>query len=184
MRLTFGDVSYDSGPRQIRRGETEVRLTRKAFELLTLLLEKRPNAVSKEDIHARLWPETFVSEGTLQRLVFEVREAIGDDARNPRFLRTVHAFGYAFSGPVVELADADQSARRIRAWLVGEIGRLPVFEGENVLGRDEADVLEIESPTVSRRHARIVLGDTATVEDLGSKNGTFVGNRRIGGANR
>jgi DNA-binding winged helix-turn-helix (wHTH) protein len=61
-----------------------------------MLIEQRPNAVSKEDIHTRLWPDTYVAEITLHSLVSEIRRAIGDDANDPQFIRTVHAFGYAF----------------------------------------------------------------------------------------
>lgn len=180
MRFRFGDVLLDLGARQVWRGGEEVRLTRKAFELLALLAERRPNAVSKQDIHTRLWPDTFVSEVTLQSLVFEIREAIGDRARKPRFIRTVHGFGYAFSGPVEEVGAA-ATQRPVRGWLIGEMGRLPLFDGDNVLGREGDDVIALASPTVSRRHAAITLGETAVLEDLGSKNGTFLRDTPVAG---
>jgi hypothetical protein len=174
--LRFGDVRVDVGARQLWRGNREVHLTRKGFELLLLLVERRPNAVSKEEIHTRLWPDTFVSDVTLQSLVFEVREALADDARKPKFIRTVHGFGYAFN-----LAnDPAPAVRRVKGWLVGERGRLPLFEGDNVLGREGDDVIDLASATVSRRHARISFeGDEPSLEDLGSKNGTFLEDRPV-----
>ncbi|HEV7239576.1 MAG TPA: tetratricopeptide repeat protein [Thermoanaerobaculia bacterium] len=102
MRVLFGDCTFDSEARTLVRGDENVRLSGKAFQLLELLLAARPNPMSKSDLFARLWPDTFVSEANLASLVKEIRAAIGDDARAPRFVRTVHRFGYAFSAPVTE----------------------------------------------------------------------------------
>jgi DNA-binding winged helix-turn-helix (wHTH) protein len=181
MRLTFGNVLFDSGTRQVWRNDVEVHLTRHAFDLLALLIERRPNAVSKEEIHARIWPDTFVSESTLQSLVFEIRDVIGDHTRPPRIVRTVHGFGYAFQAQGHAPSAQPAASRRVRGWLIGEVGRLALFDGENVLGREGHDVIVLRSPTVSRRHATITIGDTALVEDLGSKNGTFLGDQPVTG---
>jgi TolB-like protein/Tfp pilus assembly protein PilF len=105
MRLLFGDNTFDSDARTLMRGAEHVRLSGKAFQLLELLLTARPNPIAKEDLFARLWPDTFVSEANLASLVKEIRAAIGDDARAARYVRTVHRFGYAFSGPVTETPD-------------------------------------------------------------------------------
>ena len=102
MRLRFEDWIYDGDVRQLSRGETPIRLTPKAFELLGALLESRPKALSKSAIHDRVWPDTFVSEATLASVVSELRAALGDDSKAPRFVRTVHGHGYAFSGAAVE----------------------------------------------------------------------------------
>jgi TolB-like protein/cytochrome c-type biogenesis protein CcmH/NrfG len=58
--------------------------------------------LSKSEIHERLWPQTFVSEATLASVVSELRAALGDDPKTPRFVRTVHGHGYAFSGSAAE----------------------------------------------------------------------------------
>jgi hypothetical protein len=178
MPLTFRDVSFDAAARRVSRGGHDVKLTRKAFDLLAMLVERRPQAVSKEDIHARLWPNTYVAEITLHSLISEVRRAIGDDSNDPYFIRTVHGFGYSF---IADTGDAPAPAfpRRIRGWLISDQDRLQVFEGENVFGRGDPDVVELRSTTVSRRHARISVDDQAWIEDLGSKNGTFVGDSRV-----
>ncbi|MGN6186543.1 MAG: winged helix-turn-helix domain-containing protein [Thermoanaerobaculia bacterium] len=102
MRLLFGDCTFDSAARTLMRDGEAVRMSGKAFQLLDLLLASRPNPIDKTELFAKLWPDTFVSEANLASLVKEIRAAIGDDARNPRFVRTVHRFGYAFSGPVTE----------------------------------------------------------------------------------
>ena len=102
MRLLFGDCTFDSDSRTLTRNGEGVRMTGKAFQLLELLLAARPNPIGKTELFAKLWPDTFVSEANLASLVKEIRAAIGDDARAPRFVRTVHRFGYAFSGTVTE----------------------------------------------------------------------------------
>ena len=178
MAVTFQDLSFDAASRRVSKGGHEIRLTRKAFDLLAFLIDKRPDAVSKDDIHARLWPETFVAEITLHSLISEIRRAIGDDSSDPQFIRTVHGFGYAFIA-VGEAVVAHAGPRRVRGWLIRDTERLQVFDGDNLFGRGEADVIELPSTTVSRRHARITVDDEAWIEDLGSKNGTFVGERQI-----
>jgi TolB-like protein/Flp pilus assembly protein TadD len=102
MRLLFGDCRFDAETRTLERGGKAVRLSGKAFQLLELLLAARPRPLAREELFARLWPDTFVSDANLASLVKEIRAAIGDDARQPRFLRTAHRFGYAFAGGVTE----------------------------------------------------------------------------------
>jgi DNA-binding winged helix-turn-helix (wHTH) protein len=98
LRLHFSEWTYDAESRQLLKGESPIHLTPKAFELLRALLEARPKALSKADIRDRLWPQTFVSEATLASVVSELRAALDDDPKAPRFIRTVHGHGYAFSG--------------------------------------------------------------------------------------
>jgi DNA-binding winged helix-turn-helix (wHTH) protein len=182
VTYTFGSVRVDADTRAISGPAGEVRLTRKAWELLLLLLERRPNAVSKAEIHARVWPETFVSESSVQSLVHEIRRAI-DHGAAPSWIRTVHGIGYRFCGPVAasESAAAEES-QRPAAWLIGASARVALHAGENILGRGSDDVVEIEAPTISRHHARIVVGDAVMIEDLASKNGTWLDGERVGAA--
>jgi len=178
--VRFSDVVFDGDARQLYRQNAAVHLTGKAFELLKLLLERRPNALSKGQIQDHLWPDTFVSEANLPSLVSEIRDAIGDDAREPRFLRTVFGFGYAFNGD--EVSDAGAVATRGACWLTSELGRVWLVEGENVLGRGEDSSVVLESTTVSRHHARITVRDgVAQIEDLNSKNGTYVEDELVTG---
>jgi hypothetical protein len=129
-----------------------------------------------------VWPRTVVSDASLPRLVNTIRSALGDDAGHPRFVRTVHGFGYAFCGPVEEKT---RLLGRPASRLVWGGRRLPLHDGPNVVGRDpDADVW-IDAATVSRRHARITVeAERATIEDLGSKNGTGVGAEDIVGSHR
>jgi DNA-binding winged helix-turn-helix (wHTH) protein len=175
MRVSFEEFVLDTRVRQLFRGRTKVHLEPKAFELLELLLARRPEAVSKSEIQRHLWPDTFVSESSLTGLVAQIRKALADDRTQERFLRTVHGFGYAFSAEIASDAGPAAAAR-----LVWEDVVFVLRPGENVLGRSEEVSVRIEAPGVSRRHARVVVTeDGATVEDLSSKNGTFVGERRL-----
>jgi DNA-binding winged helix-turn-helix (wHTH) protein len=182
LRLRFGTFIFDGDRRQLFRGETDAHLSPKAFELLKLLLESRPRALSKANLQHHLWPDIFVSEANLPLLVREIRTALQDDAQRPRFIRTLHRFGYAFCGTVTELSgDAPQLARHGPAcWLVWKRQRLDLNEGENLVGREGQDMVQLDAPSVSRRHARITITEAdAVLEDLGSKNGTYVRGARV-----
>ena len=183
MQYLFGRVCVDAGARRVANRDRIVHLTRKAFDLLLLLLEHRPNAVTKDEIYARLWPDTFVSEASLQTLVHEIRQALDEGDAAPSWIRTVRGIGYSFDGEVLATGDpvAAPGPEPPAAWLVGEAIRVPLRSGENVLGRGVADVIEIDHPAVSRHHARLIVGQIATIEDLGSKNGTWVNNLRVTG---
>jgi DNA-binding winged helix-turn-helix (wHTH) protein len=172
--VTFGDYRLDPGTRQLFHRNAAVHLSPKAFELLRVLLENQPRAMSKAELHGRLWPATFVTEANLASLVAELRRALGDRAARPKFIRTVHRFGYAFNAPVTQVVDAPPAARRA-CWIVWRGREIPMRDGENIIGRDPDAALSIDFPSVSRRHARLfVTPDTVTVEDLGSKNGTLL----------
>jgi len=180
MRLSFSEFVLDTASRRLVRAGAPVHLEPKALELLALLVARRPAAVSKAEIHQRLWPDTFVSESSLTGLVAQVRHALGDDRRQERFLRTVHGFGYAFSGEIA--ADTGPQTDPPVARLLWEDSVFVLNPGENLLGRAEEASPRIDAPGVSRRHARIlVAAGGATIEDLASKNGTFVSERRLEG---
>ncbi|HTY41868.1 MAG TPA: FHA domain-containing protein [Thermoanaerobaculia bacterium] len=185
MAVRFGECVLDSETRQLFvRGE-EIHLQPKALQLLELLIRNRPRAVSKEAIHAEIWPGTFVSDGTVTSLLAEIREAIGDDAHESRFVRTVHRFGYAFCGPAQETGArlSPLAGRKVVHWLVRGRRRIPLEPGETIIGRDPGAGIFIDDRSVSRRHARIlVTDDVAVLEDLSSKNGTFIQERRVEGS--
>jgi DNA-binding winged helix-turn-helix (wHTH) protein len=181
-RVHFGEFVLDLDARELVRGSSVVRLSPKAFQLLEVLVENRPKALSKIALQERLWPNTFVVEKNLVNLIAEIREALGDDSAHPRFVRTVHRFGYAFRDPPDEPAARDPVTHRPKARfrLRWADGRVALGEGSHVLGRDPDLELFLDSPGISRRHALIrIAGDDATVEDLGSKNGTFVAGRLL-----
>ena len=166
MQARFGDFTFDTDRRSLRRGKTPVGLTPKAAMLLATLVEAAPEAVSKEVLYERLWPGVFVEAGNLHNLVNEVRSAIGDD--DHEVVRTVHRVGYAFTAPITR-----QASSTPRLLIGNDVIELP--EGETVIGR-----ALVGTPDVSRHHARInVAGTSVTLEDLDSKNGTFVRGERV-----
>jgi DNA-binding winged helix-turn-helix (wHTH) protein len=183
VRVRFADCVFDASIRELRRKGSPVHLPPKAFALLELLLERRPRPVPRAEIADRLWPDTAVGASSLARVVVDVRCAIGDDARHPRLLRTVHGFGYSFSDEAVSEGPggafpSDALVCRL-AWGDREF---PLGEGEHVLGRLPDARVWIDSASVSRRHARIVVSaGRATIEDLGSKNGTWLRGERLTG---
>jgi DNA-binding winged helix-turn-helix (wHTH) protein len=182
MPVSFADCVVDLERRQLFRHDRDVHLTPKAFDLLALLLGERPRAIAKTEIHDRLWPGTFVTESNLTTLVTELRKALGDTARSPRYVKTVPRFGYAFCASATDESEPlPARRRRVRhftlSWADGQVA---LHEGENVIGREEDATAWIESASVSRRHARIVISEgTAILEDLGSKNGTTYRGQRI-----
>ncbi len=180
MRLRFGDVTFDPESRLLLRGPQAVHLAPKAFDLLALLLRERPRALSREELFEAIWPDVLVTEANLTSLVNDVRTAVGEDAKQPRYVKTHHGFGYSFAGDVVAERASAPPGSRLRRWLVWGLNVLPLSEGENVLGRDpDADVW-IGDASVSRRHARVhVTEGDALLVDLGSKNGTVSAGNRI-----
>lgn len=180
--VSFGAFMLNLDSRELLRGSRAVPLTPKAYQLLEILVTNRPKALSKFDLQERLWPDTFVLDKNLVNLVAEIRQALGDDPAEPRFVRTVHRFGYAFQLPAAETASDNPTGNNtaVRFRLQWANGGARLGEGEHVLGRDPDLELFFDSPGVSRRHALIrVAGDSATLEDLDSKNGTFVDDRSL-----
>ena len=190
MQIRFGPFTLDLATRQLIRTDSaaevlgpgqEIHLSPKAFDLLSALASERPNALSKEKLQERLWPQTFVAEANLSNLVAEIRDALGDRARSPRYIRTVHGFGYAFFAEATTVLSArGAGSERPVCWIEWGDRRFNLLPGEHVVGRDPDVEIRIDAATVSRRHARLVVtAEGVTLEDAGSKNGTFVSGGRV-----
>jgi DNA-binding winged helix-turn-helix (wHTH) protein len=184
VKVQFADFVIDSASRQLTREDRPVPLSPKAFDVLWLLLAERPNLVAKSALLDRVWPETAdVGDASLTVTVADLRRALGDDPRKPRFIRTVHGFGYSFCGDASDVtarsasraqdaAPRDAAPSALLSWS-DQSRRLT--DGAHVIGRDAGCVVWLDVLGVSRRHARIIInGRSATIEDLGSTNGTFV----------
>ncbi|MBA2303161.1 MAG: FHA domain-containing protein [Acidobacteria bacterium] len=183
MTYRFSGFSASSDTRQLLADGREVHLSPKAFELLLMLIEHRSCAVSKAELQERLWPLTFVGETNLPALVAEIRRALGDSAQHSAYVRTVHRFGYRFVAAVGEAASTRAgSDRAVRMYLTSGERQFPLADGAIMIGRAGDAAIRIDSGGVSRHHARIVVnGNQAHVEDLGSKNGTFVDGKPVTG---
>jgi DNA-binding winged helix-turn-helix (wHTH) protein len=182
-RVSFGEFVLDLCTHQLTRGDDPVALSPKAYQLLETLVVNRPRALSKTHLQTCLWPDTFVVEKNLANLVGEIRRALDDNAASPRFIRTVPKFGYAFLNTANEArhdrGDLQTGGAVARYHVVWNGGRVALEDGDHVLGRDPSLALFLDSATVSRRHAILRIGGAgATIEDLDSKNGTFVNERR------
>jgi DNA-binding winged helix-turn-helix (wHTH) protein len=172
----FGDFVVNRATRQLIADDREIHLSPKAFDLLVLLLANRERAVAKAELQEQLWPATFVEETNIAGLVVEIRRALGDTASNPSLVRTVYGFGYRFVGDVTEDAGAPRPGHALTTpCLVVDNRDVILMDGANVIGRAPDATISIDARGVSRHHARVVIshGD-ATLEDLGSKNGTHL----------
>jgi DNA-binding winged helix-turn-helix (wHTH) protein len=179
MQTRFEQFTLDADARQLVRDGKEIHLSTKAFDLLCLLVARRPSVVSKDDLLEQIWPDSHVVEANLNVVVGEVRRALADNAQTPRFIRTVHGIGFAFCGSAeVDNAPAANVAQGMHCWLIGKDRNFVLSEGDNVIGRDPSCSVYVDDPDVSRRHARIridSLRKSAVIEDLESTNGTLLG---------
>jgi DNA-binding winged helix-turn-helix (wHTH) protein len=182
----FDRFSLDADTRRLLRDGDEIHLSPKALQLLQLLVQNQARAMSRADLQKELWPTTFVLDTNLASLIKEIRRALDDTAEAPRFVRTVHRFGYWFIGEVENgAASSSSAAPTVRYWLVWLSRQIPLDAGQHILGRAPDASVWIDAPGVSRHHARLVIeGADATVEDLGSKNGTFVGEEPVASPRR
>ena len=179
MRKRFGQFEFRQDTRQLLREREVVPLSPKAFALLELLLAQAPAAVSKDQILGLVWEGTVVSDASLTNVIAEIRAALEDRSRQPRFIRTVHGFGYAFCGEILNSPRSDVTAGTLWRLRVGGLP-LALLPGENVIGRDPDVAVHIDHSEISRRHARVLVnGDGAVVEDLQSRNGTFLNGKRV-----
>ena len=186
MKVAFDRFTFDGASRELLEAGSRRHLSPKAFDLLRLLLERRPAVVTKREIHEHIWQDTFVSEANLSVVVAEIRQVLGDDSREGRFIRTVHRVGYAFSGetrdveaPPTPPPPPDDRASAL-CWLESDGRSFTLHGGENIIGRDPRCDVWIDRTGVSRRHARIsVTPAGASLDDLDSRNGTFVAGRPV-----
>lgn len=176
----LGSYILDLHAGELRRGADRISLPPKVFELLVYLVKNHGRLVGHEELLDALWPETHVSAESLTRAVANLRRALRDEARDPHYVETVPRRGYRLVASVREVG-AERPARAPFC-LVHQGQPHALHIGENILGRSDESVVAIDSPMVSRRHARLtVTGTGAVLEDLGSKNGTYLGGRRLSG---
>jgi DNA-binding winged helix-turn-helix (wHTH) protein len=163
---------------RLSRGEESVQIELKLMEVLVHLAERPGELVTKRDLFDAVWQVEVVSDGTLTRAIALLRKALGDNARSPRYIETIPKRGYRFIAPVDVPDEIGPPAPRFK--LEAAEGEIPLAEGDNLIGRDPRATIRIDIGGVSRRHAKIVVdGANAILEDLGSKNGTYLRGRRV-----
>ncbi len=178
MTVRFGAFALDTGARVLVRGGANIHLSPKAFDVLEILVARRPNVVSKDVLLETVWAGKAVEEANLAIVVGEIRKALGDDPKAPEIVVTVARRGYRFAAATTG-SEAAAPAEYPRWWLVWNDRTLPLREGENVIGRHPASTVWLNVASVSRMHACISAGpDGAFIEDRDSRNGTLVNGRR------
>ncbi|HEX6464706.1 MAG TPA: winged helix-turn-helix domain-containing protein, partial [Vicinamibacterales bacterium] len=178
MKYVFSPFSFETVSGELQLEGRRIPLLGTASELLRVLIEERHRVVSKDELLRRIWRGAAVEEGNLSTYIAKLRTALDDDPQAPRFIRTHHGRGYRFIAEVTGHTRPDTRTRRPSGFVLDWDGReLSLAQGENIIGRTAAaGGISIADPHVSGAHARIVVdGDTATIEDLHSKNHTFVG---------
>lgn len=182
MRYAFGTCRLDTASRDLIRDGAVVHLSPKAYTLLRLLIDARPRVVTKAELMQQLWPDTYVVDANLPVLVGEVRTAIGDRSSSASAIRTHHGVGYSFVSDVLESPSDGRPPGRPGPGCSLRIGsrRIGLADGINTVGREPTNDVCLDDGSVSRHHAQIVVdGTAARVEDLGSKNGTCVGDTAV-----
>ena len=123
--LRFAEFELQPSTGRLLRNGRPVAIEPKAFDLLLLLARERGRLVEKEEILEAVWNGTFVTDNALTRTVTRLRKSLGDSAREPRFVETVHTRGYRFlaevevvSGPVAAPAEQRGWRRRYLQWVV------------------------------------------------------------------
>ena len=118
----FDGITLDTAKRRLRRGDQELLLEPKAFRLLEFLIENRDRVLGKEEIFQVVWSETIVTDNALARAIAQIRKALEDDPREPRFIETLPAVGYRFIGKLT--AEEPPAAAKTT---LGKSPRIPVW---------------------------------------------------------
>ena len=177
--VCFDGFVLDRARRLLTREGEVLHLTPKAFDLLSLLVDQAPRVVPKSELHERLWKETFVSDATLVGVVKELRRVLDDRSSDRPIIRTAHRVGYAFCR---EVGGSKPAGPVLAHWVIVDQRRIMLQAVENMIGRDPASTVCLDSAAVSRRHACIVIDSQGVrLRDLGSKNGTTIGDRAVVG---
>jgi TolB-like protein/DNA-binding winged helix-turn-helix (wHTH) protein/tetratricopeptide (TPR) repeat protein len=99
----FDDVEVEPAAHRITRGGADLSVEPKAYAVLVVLLEQHGRALERDALLDRVWGHRHVTPGVLNRVVGQLRKALGDDAEHPRYIQTLHSLGYRFIGEVERL---------------------------------------------------------------------------------
>ena len=181
--MRFGPFEADLTTRELKKMGVSVALPPQPFDVLAILLERPGMLVTRQELRARLWPDAvFVDfDHGLNKAISRLREVIGDDGAKPRFVETLPRRGYRFITPVSSQSTEIPGPVAVARLLYD--GRTATLSpGSHVVGRDKTSGVYLDSPSVSRQHARLTLSaNGASIEDLDSKNGTRVNGKQIVG---
>ena len=135
--LRFGNFEVDLRTGELRKGGVKLKFGGQPFQVLSILLERPGEVVTREELQKRLWPDTFVDvDHNLNTAINKIREVLGDSAENPRFVETLPRRGYRFIGeleppvqPVVPVVavEPDRGSHSRRVWLKIAAGVLAIL---------------------------------------------------------
>jgi predicted ATPase/DNA-binding winged helix-turn-helix (wHTH) protein len=128
----FGDFVLDPAARSLARGTEPVRLSARGFDLLTVLVERRGEVVSKQDLFQLVWPRGFVEESNLRVQMAALRRALDDPRDTPRFIASVPGRGYSF----VAIVGADEAAPAPAPRMSLPAGMPVAARRQQLIGRD------------------------------------------------
>jgi tetratricopeptide (TPR) repeat protein/DNA-binding winged helix-turn-helix (wHTH) protein/TolB-like protein len=133
------------GCQTVLRGQEQIHLRAKTFQVLLYLLENRSRLVPKQELFDVLWTDTAVTDASLVQCIIDLRKAFADDARNPRYIRTVPRVGYQFIAPITEVVPFDSPTVRTSTLEIDEYVRC------------EVEYEEISEPAPEQRPAGFAL---------------------------
>jgi adenylate cyclase len=136
QHLSFGRYRFEPLTARLWADQGEIRLTRKAAAVLSLLVDRAGQPVTKQELFAAVWSDTVVSDDALATCIQELRKALGDNAREPRYIETRHRLGYRFVAQLSRVAqDSPGNSTRSDQQPVAAIAVLPFADMSP--GRDQ-----------------------------------------------
>lgn len=162
-RYRFADFTLSPARRSLSHQGREVPLIPRYLDLLLLLVERRSEALRRQDIFDRVWSDVVVSDGALTQAVRTLRRALGEDGSDRTFIRTVSRHGYQFVCPVTEESDIGEIDR---AASVVEDGGPPPSSARDPIAAPLCRLLDPASPDDIRREAAEEMHRFDTAEAL------------------
>ena len=104
-RFAFGDFHMDVARSRLSRGQREIPLRPKSWDVLHCLVKRPGLLVTKEALRREIWADIAISDDTLTKTIGELRRALEDSRRTPRFIETVHGRGFRFVAELREIGD-------------------------------------------------------------------------------
>lgn len=162
----FGDYRLDTANHSLSSNNSPIALKPKSLDLLVFLIENRERVVSKAELLENLWRDTFVEESNLTQTIYELRRALGESARMPRFIENVPKRGYRFAGQL-QPASSDDLGRNDIGPHIASLAVLP-FCSLHASDRDESLELGIAETLITGLSSlgRIVVRPTSSVRQL------------------
>jgi len=137
-QIVFDPFCLDLVNKCLWRGSQAIKLRPKAFAMLDHLLRRPGQLATKEELLNAIWPETFVGEAVLKVAIRQLREALDDDPKSPRFIETAHRRGYRFIGQITQDAHAPADREISSNNVVSSSLLRAAYSAPRLVGRDEA----------------------------------------------